>query len=585
MLGHPAHPGKTAFLLAAIALLATAAHAGEPPAAAVTPQILLGLAGGLALFLYGIDRVGEGLKAAAGNRLKNLLAGLTTNRFSGAATGAFVTAVIQSSAVTTSLVVGFVSAGTMTLNQAIGVIMGANIGTTVTAQIIAFKVTGLALPLVAAGFAAGYFPRNEFLRHCGTIVFGLGLVFFGMQIMGDAMAPLRSHSGFLDLLREMGNPLTGILCGALFTALIHSSSVTSGIIVVMASQGLISVPAGIAVALGANIGSCATALLASLGKPRIALRAATVHVLFNVAGALLWIGWIDQLAMLAALFSPQYPELAGLERLAAEAPRQIANANTLFNVINTALFINLTGPIARLAVWLMPDRQPRDRAVIKPKFLDEQLIDTPAMALNLARLEVGHLGEQVLRMMPLAQSAIYSRNEQTLRELVKLDDSVDLLHARINAYLNRIGKHTLTEAESREYVRVSQANAYLEGIGDLLETDLAALGRDIIQQELHFSQSMAVLLDELFRRVQQGLERTVAVVRDNDAGAAHDVVAMRGEVDRCAQAAMERQARSLAESSEARLATLNAEFELIDRLKRIDSLSRRVARLWLPRED
>lgn len=577
---------RVVLLLALCPIVAATAHAFEIPAdLIVTPRMLMALLGGLALFLYGLDRVGEGLRAAAGNRIKELLASLTGNRFIGAATGAFVTAVIQSSAITTTLVVGFVSAGVMTLGQSVGVIMGANIGTTITAQIIAFRITDYALLLVATGFVAGHFARHERLRHAGTVIFGLGLIFFGMHIMGETLAPLRSHPRFPHLMQEMAHPVVGILCGALFTALVQSSSVTSGIIVVMAGQGLISLPAGIAVALGANIGSCVTALLACIGKPRAALRAAGVHVLFNIVGVLIWVGWIEQLAALAVGLSPRHPELAGLDRLAAEAPRQIANANTLFNVANTALFIGLTEPIARFVTWLLPDRPVADKAIIKPKFIDDRLVTTPAIALNLARLEVGHLGEQVLLMLPLAQHALRDRDEFLLRELVKLDDSVDILHSRINAYLNRIGKQTLTEAESRDYFRISQANAYLEGIGDILETDLAALGHDFIQMRLQPSTDMTLLLDELFRLTHLGVEKTVETIRENDPALAQDVLVLRGEIERCAQEALKRQAQSLAESSEARLETLNAEFELIDRLKRIYSLSKRVARLWLPKEE
>lgn len=543
-------------------------------------QMLIALAGGLALFLFGMDRMGEALKAVAGARMKQLLARLTGNRFAGALTGALVTAVIQSSSVTTVLVVGFVSAGLMTFGQSIGVIIGANVGTTLTAQVIAFKVTNLALLFIAAGFVADFFVRHETTRNFGRVIFGLGLLFFGMNIMGEAMAPLRSYPPFLDLMANMAGPGLGILAGALFTALIQSSSATTGIVVVMAGQGFISLPVGIALALGANIGTCVKAMIAAIGKPRAAMRAAAVHVLFNTVGVLLWLGFVDQLAGLARLISPHYPELSGIERLAAETPRQIANANTLFNLVNTLLFIGLTGPLARLVIWLLPDRPELLGQLVRPRFLDDQLINTPALALNVARLEVGQLGERVLRMLLLAQDALHKREIGLLRELVRQDDAVDQLHAMINEYLNRVGKQTLSEKESREYFRVSQANAVLESVGDLLETDLAGLGRKWVAQDLRASDTMMGLINELFECIYVALDKAVQAVRDNDVGAALEVLAMKDEVNRHVDAAFSRQAQSLAASGVTHLQTLSSEFELTDKLKRIYSLSKRIARLW-----
>ncbi len=547
-------------------------------------QMLIGLFGGLALFLFGMDRMSEALRAAAGTRIKAVLARLTANRFAGALTGALVTAVIQSSSITTVLVVGFVSAGLMSVSQSIGVIMGANIGTTITAQIIAFKVTKLALLFIAVGFSASYFVKHETVRQYGSIVFGLGLIFFGMAIMGEAMTPLRSYSPFIDLMREMARPVLGIACGALFTALVQSSSATTGIVVVMASQGFITLPAGIALALGANIGTCATAMLATIGKPRPALRAAAIHVLFNVCGALLWLAFIEQLAQMAAFISPSYPGLSGINRLAAETPRQIANANTLFNIINTFLFIGFTNPLAKVVTKMLPERPEPEKIITRPKFLDNQLVETPALALNVARLEVGHLGDHVLKMLLLAQEAMQKRELNLLLELEKQDDAADILHAEINGYLNRVGKQTLTDEESHEYFRIIQATANLESIGDVLETDLANLGRTWIGQDLRASETMYMLLNELFESIYRALDRAVSAIKDNDEKAAQETIAMRDDINSRVRAALKQQAHSLAVSGETHLQTLNAEFELTDKLKRIYTLSKRIARLWVPKQ-
>ena len=307
----------------------------------------MGLFGGLALFLFGLDQLSEGLKQAAGDRLKMLLTRLTANRFLGVLTGALVTGILNSSSVTTVLVVGFVTAGIMSLSQSVAVIMGANIGSTVTAQLLAFNVSAYALLPVAVGFFMLFAGKRGATRYWGMMLMGLGLVFYGMGVMGDAMKPLRSYEPFVQVLATMERPLYGILAGMLFTALVQSSAATVGLAIAMASEGLLSLDAGIALALGANIGTCATALLASIGKPVEAVRAATVHVMFNVLGVVLWLPFIGVLAKLAIAVSPSSPDLDGTARLAAEVPRQIANANTLFNVLNTLFFIGFTGWFAK----------------------------------------------------------------------------------------------------------------------------------------------------------------------------------------------------------------------------------------------
>ncbi|WP_432821017.1 Na/Pi cotransporter family protein [Trichloromonas sp.] len=549
------------------------------------PLMSMGLFGGLALFLYGMEKMTEALKAAAGERMKFVLEKLTGNRFTGAFTGALVTSVIQSSSVTTVLVVGFVSAGLMSLGQSIGVIMGANIGTTITAQIVAFKVTKLALLLIAVGFALLFASRHERSRTYGGIIMGLGLVFYGMNVMSEAMAPLRSYPPFLDFMMRMETPVVGIAVGGLFTALVQSSSATTGIVIVMASQGFISLPAGIALALGANVGTCITALLASLGKPRNAVRAATVHVIFNVAGVLLWLGFIDRLAELAALLSPAHPDLTGLARMASETPRQIANANTLFNVANTLVFIGFTGPLARLVTRLVPDRPRREREpVIRPKYLDDGLLSTPSLALGLVRPEIGHLGVQLQLMLAQIRIALKSRNRRLLVEVASMDDAADLLHAEVTRYLSRLAKQSLTETEQAEFFLLSHAADHFEGIGDLIEKDLVTLGQKMVLEELHPSATMWPLLNALHEDVALALETVVRAVSQNDLQAARQVLALKQQIRNRVDAALRRQAQSLAGSEETRLATLRIEFEIIDRFNRIYSLCKRVARLVMPQE-
>jgi len=370
-------------IMALLQALPVLAQVPEEPAAIDWLTLLMGLCGGLAMFLYGMEQMSEGLKAAAGDTLKDVLARLTRNRIMGAVTGAFVTAVLNSSSVTTVLVVGFISAGFMSLSQSVGIIMGANIGSTFTAQIVAFNVTRYALIMIAVGFYLLFASKHERTRHYGAMVMGLGLVFYGMGVMGDAMTPLRTYQPFIDLMVRMENPLLGILVGAVFTGLVQSSAATTGIAIVMATGGLITLPAGIALAFGANIGTCVTALLAAIGKPTDAVRAAVVHIMFNVAGVLLWVMFIPQLADFVAAISPAAPELSGKARLAAEVPRQIANAHTVFNVANTLLFLGFTTTFARLAERLVPEKPAGvERVIVQPRFLDSEVLDIPSMALE-----------------------------------------------------------------------------------------------------------------------------------------------------------------------------------------------------------
>jgi phosphate:Na+ symporter len=353
----------------------------------------------------------------------------------------------------------------------------------------------------------------------------------------------------------------------------------------MASQGFVSLSAGIALALGANVGTCVTALLASLGKTRPAIRAAAVHVAFNVLGVLIWVAFIDLLADWSRAVSPVQEQLTGIARLAAETPRQIANANTLFNLANTLIFIGFTPLFARLVTWLLPDKQPQtSKVIVKPKFLDAGLLDTPSMALGVARMEIGHLGSHIQLMLIQARVALEQRDESLFRELEKADDAADILHAEIVAYLSRLGKRELSHEESAEFFQLSQLADNLEGIGDLLETDLSALGRKMIKQNLQPSAAMLLILSNLYESIYRALELALKAVQEKDQLAAQEVIAMRTEINHQIEVAQQRQVSSRAMSSEERLKTLQMEFELTDKLKRIYSLTKRIARLLLPAE-
>ena len=545
-------------------------------------DMTMGLLGGLALFLFGMEQLGDGLKAAAGNSMKTILAKFTKNRVLAAVTGAGVTAVIQSSSITTVLVVGFVSAGVMSFTQSIGVIMGANVGTTVTAQVVAFRIDELALAFIALGFLLLFVGRSDRTRHLGAIVMGLGLVFFGMGIMSDAMHPLRSFPPFMELMASLESPLPAIVIAALFTALVQSSSATTGIVIVMAGSGLITLETGIAMALGANIGTCVTAGLAAIGRPVEAQRAALVHILFNVIGVLLWIAFIAQLAELSRSLSPVSENLEGIARLAADTPRQVANANTIFNLINTAVLLGFAGVIGQLAIRLLPDRPAEEKVIIRPAFLDEELLETPTLALQSARFEIGRLGELLHEMLDRFRDTFLAGRTEGLGEVRSMDDKVDLLFDAIVAYLGRTRHHELSEDESRTLHDLLLAGNNMEAIGDAVAERLTGLAETWLAEGRTASETTQHILSALFQSAYNAVLGATQAVRDGDETAALAVIAAKPEFERLVADAQAVQAERIALDEPEHLETIRLEMELIHSLRQVFVLSRRIAKSQVP---
>lgn len=541
-----------------------------------------GLFGGLALFLFGMEMMSGALKSALGSQMKVLLGKLTSTRFMAVVTGAFVTAVVQSSSVTTVLVVGFVSAGMMSMAQSVGVIMGANVGTTITAQIVAFKVEEAALWMIAIGFLMVFGAKRERVKHYGSMLMGLGLIFFGMGLMGDSMYPLRSYPPFLDLMSRMDNPLFAILIGAAFTALVQSSSATTAIVITLAGQGLISLEAGIALAFGANIGTCVTALLASLGKPREAVRAAAVHVVFNIAGVLIWLPLISVLAGWVVAISPTHAELEGTARLAAEVPRQIANAHTVFNLANTLIFIPFTAQIAWLVQRLVPDKIEEEKVIIKPEFLNDALIGTPSLALQSVQLEVARMSDLVSDMFSRLREAMDERDRNKMAEVKSSDDQVDVLQGEILRYLAEIRKQELSEEEGRDIGLAMRTVDQLESIGDVIETDLVNIGYHIIDTDFKGSDTYRHLLEKLGDKIAQALSLTTQAIRELDQKSAQEVLNMKPDIDRLLAQALEFQSQALVEFSD--METTRLEMNLLNNLKQMQTYLKRINRQLLPDE-
>jgi phosphate:Na+ symporter len=554
--------------------------------AAAGPMVV-GLLGGLALFLLGLEQLTRSLRSAAGDSLKTLLARMSRNPVTAATGGAVSTALLQSSSVTTVLVIGFTSAGLLTLQQAAGIIIGANLGSTATAQVIAFDVAGFSLAMIGVGFAGRFLRRPRWAAEAGEGLLGLGLVFLGMSFMGGAVSPLRDDPRFADFLAGDPPLLLALLAGLAFTALVQSSAATIGVVIVLASQGLLALPAAIAVTLGANVGTCVTAGLAAIGRPRTAVRAAVIHVVVNVVGVLLWVGFIDQLAALVTWMSPSSPELAGSARLAAETPRQVANAHTVFNLANTILFIGLTHPLARLAERLVPagadDVEAQD-----PRYLDDDAVSTPAVALELARLEIVRLAERVQVMVDSIVPTALTGSARQLRAIAAMDHDVDRLHRLIVVYLARVGQARLSEEESAQMLKLLGLSSYLEQVGDVVETNLVALGLNRIDEHIRPSAGTIRVVQRFHALVREQFGAVVTALADEDPTLARRVRAAKGEVTAQRREAAVHQAERLLVSDQlpgaGRARAYTRETEIIEQLRRIYALSRGLSGELLDRE-
>jgi phosphate:Na+ symporter len=540
-----------------------------------------GLLGGLALFLLGLEQLTRSLRAVTGDSLRWLLARMSRTPVRAAASGAASTAVVQSSSVTTVLVIGFVSAGMMTLPQAAGVIIGANLGSTFTAQLIAFHVSGFALGMVAIGFAARASRRPSWLREGGAVLLGMGLVFYGMTVMGEAVTPLRDLPAVTEVLTSRQSLVGALLAGLVFTALVQSSAATIGLVIVLASQGLLTLPAAIAVTLGANVGTCVTAGLAAIGRSRPAVRAALVHVLVNVVGVLLWVGFVDSLADFVVWLSPTSPHLEGMARLAADTPRQVANAHTTFNLVNTLLFIGFTRPLARLAERLVPAREGDADEQRDPRYLDEDVLDTPSVALALARLETVRLAFRVKVMVDAIGPATLTGTRRQLRAVAELDHDVDRLHRLILAYLAKIGRGDLTTEQSNQMLRLLSIANILEQIGDVVETNLVALGLHRIDEGIRPSPSTHRVVMRFHGAVRDQFAAVVEALDSEDSSLARQVRRAKRDVVALRDAATAHQAGRLLDAGPRRVRAYTRESEIVEHLRRIYTLTRGISRLVL----
>ncbi len=453
---------------------ATAVYADSLDKISWTMQII-GLFGGLAFFLFGMELLSAGMKHAAGNQLRHILSTLTENRFKGMALGIIVTMIIQSGSATSVMLVSFVQAGLMSFVQTIGVLIGAGIGMTVTAQLIAFKVTDYALLMIAIGFLFRMTSKKETIKNLAEVLLGFGILFYGLKLMGDSMAPLRSSQAVVEFLTGLGNPLIGLLIGTILTAIIQSSTAFIGILIILGTSGLLTLDATIPMILGANIGTCITAGFASIGTTREAKRVALANVLFRVIAVSVFIWFIPEFTSMIENLAAQF---------GSDMARQIANVHTVFNITIGVILLPMTSFYAKLIMKIMPDKKSEDLFPPMTTFLDESTILSPALGVDLARTEISRMADSLEKMLKAVAVPFVTNEEKRDKEypgislmegIDRREDEIDFLEEKIVAYLIRIAQI----ADSEEYTKISYAMISIvkdmESIGDLVHRNLKGL--------------------------------------------------------------------------------------------------------------
>ena len=485
-------------------------------------QIVISLLGGLGLFLYGMNLMGESLEKVAGSKMKKIIELLTKNIFMGVLLGAVVTAVIQSSSATTVMVVGFVNAGLMGLPQAVGVIMGANIGTTVTAQIVSFDLTGMAPLALGIGILLYLFAGNEKYKQVGEVFIGFGLLFTGMESMKLAVSPLAEYKGFTDLLSTFGRyPILGLLLGFGITAIIQSSSAAMGMLVVLASQGLVPLSSALPILYGQNIGTCVTSLISSIGANKNAKRAAMIHLIFNILGTIIFLILLNGIVVkFVVSLDP------------GNVARQIANVHTIFNIVSTILLLPCNKLIVKLAMRIVPDKEDEleedESRVIK--YIDDRMIQTPPIALASTIKEEARMGEKARDSVDYAMEGILEASSEGIERCFKQEKSINQLQKTILNYLLKLSKAPLSEEDRETVDTLFNTVNDIERIGDHAE-NLAEIAQSAIDGQVYFSEQGQNEISDMYNKVIASYSYALEAMVTSDVNLACKVIKMEEQVD------------------------------------------------------
>ena len=462
--------------------------------------LLISLSGGLGLFLFGMHAMSEGMQQSAGERLRSILENVTRNRIVGAGIGTLVTTIIQSSSATSVMLVSFVNAGLLQFRQTLPVLLGAAIGTTITAQMIAFKITEYSLLLVAVGFFLQAFSKREKLKYVGYSLFGFGILFFGLEIMSDAMAPLRDYAPFIDLLLRLESPLLGILVGAAFTALIQSSSAFVGIMIVLASQGLLSLDACIPLLLGSNLGTPVTALLASLRTDLESKKVALAFLMIKLISVFIFAAWTVPLGKMLQQITPE-----------ASLPRLIANAHTLINGVLMIVVLPVTPQVAWLVDRIAGKAKIKKEKAFRTLYLDQSLTATPSLALNLAKQEIIRMGNIVRTMFSEIRHPFLDKDPTSLGVIYRHEQEVNFLSDSIKEYFLKINRESMNKKQMNESFQLLYSLNEFEKIADIISGNLAARAERWSLKEYDFSEQGKMELKQYHEKIEKQLRRSLVV--------------------------------------------------------------------------
>ncbi|MDD2387385.1 MAG: Na/Pi symporter [Bacteroidales bacterium] len=473
--------------------------------------LIIGLMGGLAIFLYGMQILSKGMQAAVGSKMRGVISKFTYNKYVALLSGVLLTVMVQSSTVATVMLVGFVQAGLMSFAQTLGMLLGAGIGTTITAQLIALNITDYALLIVAVGFIIMLIAKSSKFNNIGKSILGLGLLFFGMYIMSQAMFPLRSDERFLSLLIKLENPFIGILVGFLFTALIHSSAAFIGIMITIASLGFLSLEACIPLVLGTNVGTGITAILASINSSREAKRVAFAHTLFKLIGVLVFVWWIPEFAAFVRAISPDVQGTANtVETLGSTVPRQIANAHTVFSIGLTILVFPFLRFYAKIIERIIPDKLAKPSEEFQLKYISSTLTSSPAMALGLAKKETERMSSKVQKMLNLSLTPFFNKDLTILDKWQKLENEIDFLQDNINNYMISVSSQSTDKESFNDAYQIMYVANELEMIADIVNTNMRRQVEKWIKSDAKFTpegkRELEVMLEKVLKQISRSIE-------------------------------------------------------------------------------
>ncbi|MCY6371522.1 Na/Pi cotransporter family protein [Clostridium ganghwense] len=481
-------------------------------------NIIIGLLGGLGLFLYGMKLMGEGLENVAGDKMKVFFEKITSNPAKGILTGAIVTAVIQSSSATTVMVVGFVNAGLMNLYQAAGVIMGANIGTTITTQIISFKMDGIIPIFIALGAAMLMFSKKEKVKEVGHIILGFGILFLGMELMKETMAPLAESDFFGNMIVSLqGNIFLSILVGVIMTAVIQSSSASTGILVALSGTGALPIEVAVPILFGNNIGTCVTALLSSVGTQKTAKKAAFIHLFFNVIGTVVFIPLIPILKDIVVRMNP------------SNITRQIANAHTIFNIANTIVMIPFMNYLVLLVNKIIPGEDETEK--FGTKYIDERLLETPIIASGQAIQEIIRMARKAKENLIIAMKAFETNNQELNKKVYENEKLINLLEHEITTFLVKLSNADIAEEKKNMILSMFNIVNDIERVGDHCK-NIADLTNEKIQKKLTFSDEGMKELRHMYEYTIDAVTTSIASFKENDMMKAQSTLVIEENIDR-----------------------------------------------------